>query len=63
MPVSDPRDKFFYPTLTLMMDTFNMQRRSLSGPCLGTIDACMTPSWHASLVSLTIPLVMPGQAI
>ena len=23
MPIRDPRDRFFYPTLTLIMDTYN----------------------------------------
>ena len=25
MPIGDPRDGFFYPTLTLMMDTYNIK--------------------------------------
>ena len=24
MPIGDPRDEFFYPTLTLMMDSYNL---------------------------------------
>ena len=35
MPIGDPRDGFFYPTLTLMIDTYNLkclkQRKLQSG--------------------------------
>ena len=30
MPIGDPRDGFFYPTLTLMMDCFNNTLANLS---------------------------------
>ena len=42
-----------------------MQRGSVSSPCPSSIDACTT-SLHdrlSPLVSVTIPLVIPGQAV
>ena len=30
MPNGDPRDGFFYPTLTLMIDSYNLYRRCKS---------------------------------
>ena len=26
MPISDPRDRFFYPTLTLMTDSYSLSK-------------------------------------
>ena len=33
MPNSDPRDGFFNPTLTLMIDSYNLQQ-GISGPVI-----------------------------
>ena len=37
MPVGDPRDRFFYPTPTLMMDSYNQSHMGLDArkPVLG----------------------------
>ena len=32
MPNSDPRDRFFYPTLTLMMDSYSIMHSDQCGP-------------------------------
>ena len=37
MPISDPRDRFFYPHHTLMKDTYNLKQLIPQGTFTGTI--------------------------
>ena len=46
---------------------FIQQRRSVSGPCFESIDACTTDiaimGWITPLISVAIPIIMLGQAV
>ena len=33
MPNGDPRDRFFYPTLALMIDSYNIMNRCIDNQC------------------------------
>ena len=59
MPISDPRDEFFYPTLTLMMDPYNGMF------CLFVCFVALHPKSTAMVMagrSVHVTTLFPGQA-
>ena len=52
MPISDPRDRFFYPTLTLMMDSYILQPLSTNDIIILSLPLAMVE------ISVYIPPVL-----